>query len=47
LESEQNRLLLRLIDEHYTRRPVYGSRRLLAVLRRDVAFGINRKRIQH
>ena len=46
MESEQNRLLLRLIDEHYTRRPVYGSRRLLAVLRRDVAFGINRKRIQ-
>jgi putative transposase len=39
-------LLLRLLDEHYTRWPFYGSRRLLAVLRRDVAFGINRKRIQ-
>ena len=45
-ESEQNLLLLRLLDEHYTRWPFYGSRRLLAVLRRDVAFGINRKRIQ-
>ena len=39
-------MLLRLLDEHYTRWPFYGSRRLLAVLRRDVAFGINRKRIQ-
>jgi putative transposase len=39
-------LLLRLLDEYYTRWPFYGSRRLLAVLRRDVAFGINRKRIQ-
>jgi putative transposase len=39
-------LLLRLLDEQYTRCPFYGSRRMLAVLRRDVAFGINRKRIQ-
>ena len=39
-------MLLRLLDEHYTRWPFYGSRRLLAVLRRNVAFGINRKRIQ-
>jgi putative transposase len=35
-----------LLDEQYTRCPFYGSRRMLAVLRRDVAFGLNRKRIQ-
>lgn len=45
-ESEQNLLLLRLLDQHYTRWPYYGSRRMRALLRGDVAFGINRKRIQ-
>ena len=45
-ESEQNLWLLRLLDEYYTRWPYYGSRRLVALLRRHVAFGINRKRVQ-
>jgi putative transposase len=45
-ESEQNLLLLRRLDELYTEYPFYGSRRMLAVLRRDFAYQINRKRIQ-
>jgi len=45
-ESEQNLWLLRLLDQYYTRWPYYGSRRLLALLRRHVAFGVNRKRVQ-
>jgi putative transposase len=45
-ESEQNQFLLRRMDEIFTRYPFYGSRRLLAELRREVAFGINRKRVQ-
>lgn len=45
-ESEQNLLLLRLLDEYYTRWPCCGSRRMAALLRRDVAFGVNRKRVQ-
>jgi putative transposase len=45
-ESEQNLLLLRLLDEYYTRWPCYGSRRMLALLRREVGFGVNRKRVQ-
>jgi hypothetical protein len=38
VRREQN-LLLRPLDEHYTR---YGSRRMLALLRRIVALGVNR-----
>jgi putative transposase len=38
--------LLRRLDELYTEYPFYGSRRMLAVLRRDFAYQINRKRIQ-
>jgi len=38
--------LLRLLDEYYTRWPYYRSRRLVALLRRHVAFGVNRKRVQ-
>ena len=45
-ESEQNPLLLRRLDELYTEYPFYGSRRMLAVLRRDFAYQINRNRIQ-
>jgi putative transposase len=45
-ENEQNLLLLRLLDEHYTRCPYYGSRRMAVMLKRDVAGGVNRKRIQ-
>src|SRR5690606_15487003 len=39
-ESEANLALMRRIDELYTRRPFYGSRRLADEL------GVNRKRVQ-
>lgn len=45
-ESEQNQLLLRRMDEIFTERPFYGSRRLLIELRRDFACALNRKRVQ-
>ncbi len=32
-ESEENLMLMRLIDEQYTRRPFFGSRRLTVWLR--------------
>jgi hypothetical protein len=38
--------LLRRLDEVYSEYPFYGSRRMLAVLRRNFAYQINRKRIQ-
>ena len=34
------------LDELYTEYPFYGSRRMLAILRREFAYQINRKRIQ-
>ena len=37
---------MRLIDESYTRRPFYGSRRIAAQLSRDCDDPWNRKRIQ-
>jgi putative transposase len=37
--------LLELIDVHYTRRPFYGSRKILRYLR-DLGHTINRKRVQ-
>ena len=43
-ESEENLMLMRLIDEQYTRRPIYGSRRLVAWLRGQ-GRGVNRKRV--
>jgi putative transposase len=43
-ESEENLMLMRLIDEQYTRRPIYGSRRLVAWLRGQ-GHGVNRKRV--
>ncbi len=45
-ESEQNLLVLRLLDQHYTRCPYYGSRRMAVMLKSDIAGGVNRKRIQ-
>ena len=43
-ESEENLLLMRMLDEQYTRAPFYGSRRMTAWL---VTQGheVNRKRI--
>ena len=43
-ESEENLMLMRLMDEQYTRRPIYGSRRLAAWLRGQ-GHGVNRKRV--
>lgn len=43
-ESQENLLLMRLIDEQYTRRPFYGSRRMTAWLRSQ-GHQVNRKRV--
>jgi putative transposase len=44
-ETAQNLQYMRLIDEQYLRRPVYGSRRMTAYLRK-LGHGVNRKRVQ-
>ncbi len=44
-ESEGTLILMRLIDEEYTRRPFYGSRRMVVSLRRQ-GYVVNRKRVQ-
>ena len=43
-ESEENLMLMRLIDEQYTRHPFYGSRRM-AVWLCDQGHEVNRKRV--
>jgi putative transposase len=43
--SEADQLLCRLIDEEYTRRPFYGSRRMVVYLRSQGVV-VNRKRVQ-
>lgn len=43
--SEEDLLLCRLIDEEYTRRPFYGSRRMVVYLARQGQL-VNRKRVQ-
>ena len=43
-ESEENLRLMRLLDEQYTRRPFYGSRKMTEWLRTK-GFEVNRKRI--
>ena len=43
-ESEENLLLMRLLDEQYTRAPFYGSRRMTAWLA-TVGHEVNRKRV--
>ena len=43
-ESAENRRLMRLIDEQYTRAPFYGSRRMTAWLQ-DRGHDVNRKRV--
>lgn len=45
LESEENRHLMRLLDEEYTRHPFYGSRKLRDYLRRQ-GYQVNRKRVR-
>jgi len=44
--SEEDLRLMRLIDEHYTRQPVFGSRRMTVWLREDCQEAVNRKRVQ-
>jgi putative transposase len=44
-EDEINQMLMRLIDEQFTRTPFYGVRRMTAWLRRQ-GHPVNRKRIQ-
>ena len=43
--SDADQLLCRLIDEEYTRRPFYGSRRMVVYLRSQGVV-VNRKRVQ-
>ena len=42
--SPENLALMRRLDELHLERPVYGSRRLTAVLRRE-GQAVNRKRV--
>lgn len=44
-QGEEDLLLCRLIDEEYTRRPFYGSRRMVVHLER-LGHVVNRKRVQ-
>ncbi len=44
-ESEQNLELMRRIDEEYTRHPFYGSRKMVAWLKRQ-GHAVNRKRVR-
>lgn len=44
-ESELNLLLMRLMDEHYTRFPYYGSPRMTAWLCRE-GYQVNHKRVE-
>ena len=44
-ESEENLLLMRLLDEQYTRAPFYGIRRMRAWLNQQ-GYVINHKRVQ-
>jgi len=43
--DESDVLLCRLLDEEYTRRPFYGSRRMMVFLKRT-GHDVNRKRVQ-
>jgi putative transposase len=43
--DETERVLLRLLDEEYTRHPFYGSRKMTVWLRTQ-GYCINRKRVQ-
>jgi putative transposase len=44
--SVEDLRLMRLIDEQYTRQPVYGSRRMTKWLTEDCQETVNRKRVQ-
>ncbi|MBE7172683.1 MAG: IS3 family transposase [Williamsia sp.] len=44
LESEENLIIMRLLDEQYFKTPFYGIRRLTAWLQ-DQGYAVNRKRV--
>lgn len=44
-ESEENLLLMRLLDEQYTRRPYYGAPRMTQWLRSQ-GYAVNHKRVE-
>jgi hypothetical protein len=44
-ETDENLLLMRLIDEEYMRVPIYGSRKMLRTLAQH-GYRVNRKRVQ-
>ncbi len=44
-ESAENLKLMRMIDEEYTRRPFYGSRKLRLWLH-DQGYGVGRHRVR-
>lgn len=44
-EMPENLMLMRLIDEEYTRHPFYGSRNMRTYLQRQ-GYDVNRKRVQ-
>lgn len=44
-ETAENLLLLRLLDEQYTRTPFFGSRRMVVALE-EQGWNVNRKRVQ-
>lgn len=44
-ESEENLLLMRLLDEQYTRTPFYGHRKLMIFLH-EQGFPVDRKRVR-
>ena len=46
VESADDLLLSRLIDEQYTAHPYYGTRRMVVIISALVGFAVNRKRIQ-
>ena len=45
-ESEEDRMIKRLLDEIYLKDPTLGSRRLVIVLARDYDLKVNRKRVR-
>jgi putative transposase len=44
--SEDDLLLMRLLDEQYTATPFYGSRRMQVALQQRVGHAVNRKHVQ-
>lgn len=45
-ESEENLILMRLIDEQYLSAPFYGFRKMATYLREECGLNVNRKRVR-